>query len=702
MIAKHVQSKKGNYRRLVSYLLNPQDKQERVGKVAVTHCQSSDPDMAVVEVLNTQAQNTRSGAGKTYHLLVSFREGEHPSAETIKAIEERLCAGLGFGGHQRISVVHHDTENLHVHIAINKIHPTRHTIHTPFNDYKTLGRLCSQLEREFGLAVDNHQAKKHGDENAAADMEHHAGVESLLSWVKRTCRDELCTARSWNELHDVLAKNGLELRKRGNGFILSDESGITVKASSVDRTLSKESLEERLGQFQPSEVGGNGASGCNAYQRDPVNHGRDTTGLYARYREERTQAKNRLAHERQRIDGERRRLIDAAKRKARLKRAGIRLLKGDRLTKKFLYGAVSRSLLAEIKRIHERCGSEKRQLASRQRCGTWVDWLCTQAKRGDEAALASLRARRPASTRKGNALHGRPTGPASAEDVAGDVTRKGTVIYRKGSTVLRDTGARVEVSEAFDSEGLQSALRIASTRFGNRIHVEGSELFRNHIARAAAGMDVHFDDADMERLRAYFVTKEGGQDGKEQQRQGTTAGGGIPANGGRPGRSWQSDLGAVGAKPPPAARDHLRTMSELGVVRVTDGGEVLLPRDVPGHVEQQGTAAANGLRRDLPAVGGAGQAASTAAAKYVFDREQTRSRFSDIPNHRTYDGFVGEAHFGGIRAVDGTNLVLLRIGQEVQVMPIDDGTLRRIKRLRIGSPLTVAAGGAIRTKGRSR
>lgn len=702
MIAKHVKSRKGNFQRLVSYLLSPQDKQERVGKVTVTHCQATDPDMAVVEVLNTQAQNTRACSGKTYHLLVSFRTGENPSAATLKAIEERLCVGLGFQGHQRVSVVHHDTENLHVHIAINKIHPTRHTIHTPFNDYKTLGRLCSQLEREFQLAEDNHEAKKHSDENLAADMEHHAGVESLHSWIKRSCREELCAAQSWSELQVVLAKNGLELKKRGNGFVLANENGIAVKASSVDRALSKERLEERLGPYQPGEGAGRKAESRKTYEREPIALGLDTTALYVRYRAERSQAKINFANERQRIDGERRRLIDIAKRTARIKRVGIRLLDGDKLTKKFLYGAVSRSLLADIKRIHERCGSERRALAARQRCGTWVDWLIKQAKQGDDAALAALRARRPTSSKDGNALHGQPIRPTSADDLAGDVTRKGTVVYRRGSTVLRDTGARVEVSAEFDSDGLQKALRIASYRFGNCIHVEGSDLFRNHIARAAAGMGLHFDDADMERRRAHFTGDEGGHHGEGKQRQGETAGRGIPVDGRGSGRSGKSDVSGLGSRPPPAARNHLRTMSELGMVRVADGSEVLLPCDVSGDVEQQGTAATDSLRRDIPAIAGEGKAASTAAAKYVFDREQTRSRFSDIPNHRTYDGFEGAAQFGGIRTVDGTNLVLLRIGQEVQVMPIDDGTLRRIKRLRVGSPLTIAAGGVIRTKGRSR
>jgi hypothetical protein len=79
-----------------------------------------------------------------------------------------------------LSVVHHDTDNLHMHIAINKIHRTRLTIHTPYRDYHTLAQVCEQLETDYHLQKDNHVARKCGAENRAADMEAHSGVESLM------------------------------------------------------------------------------------------------------------------------------------------------------------------------------------------------------------------------------------------------------------------------------------------------------------------------------------------------------------------------------------------------------------------------------------------------------------------------------------------------------------------------------------------
>ena len=83
----------------------------------------------------------RCETDKTYHLILSFRAGEEPDAKVLERVEQRICEGLGYAEHQRISAVHHDTDNIHVHLAINKIHPSRLTLHSPFRDYKTLNLL---------------------------------------------------------------------------------------------------------------------------------------------------------------------------------------------------------------------------------------------------------------------------------------------------------------------------------------------------------------------------------------------------------------------------------------------------------------------------------------------------------------------------------------------------------------------------------
>ncbi|MDO9207017.1 MAG: LPD7 domain-containing protein [Sulfuricurvum sp.] len=71
---------------------------------------------------------------------------------------------------------------------------------------------------------------------------------------------------------------------------------------------------------------------------------------------------------------------------------------------------------------------------------------------------------------------------------------------------------------------------------------------------------------------------------------------GLVPGGGLPGKP---NIGRVGRKPPPQNKNRLRSLSELGVVRLDSGSEVLLPGDVPNHLEQQGDKRDNGLRRDV-------------------------------------------------------------------------------------------------------
>jgi MobA/MobL family len=70
------------------------------------------------------------------------------------------------------------------------------------------------------------------------------------------------------------------------------------------------------------------------------------------------------------------------------------------------------------------------------------------------------------------------------------------------------------------------------------------------------------------------------------------------AGAGQPGRhASKPDIGRAGQVPPPFARGRLRNLSELGVVRFPERGEMLLPRDVPRDVEHQRAEQNHELRR---------------------------------------------------------------------------------------------------------
>lgn len=229
---------KSSITRLIAYLTNSQGSSNRVQDVRITGCESEDATWASMEMLAVQQQNTRAKSDKTYHCMISFQEGEHPSPEEIAEIEQRFCESLGYGSHQRVSVLHGDTEHFHLHIAINKIHPEKLTIHEPFYDHKELARVCTEVERQYGLGVDNHTFRTQARPNAAINMERAGDVDSLTGWIQRTCLADLKDARDWKTFGAVLAKHGLTLKARGNGLVFASGE-LHVKASSIDRSLSK-------------------------------------------------------------------------------------------------------------------------------------------------------------------------------------------------------------------------------------------------------------------------------------------------------------------------------------------------------------------------------------------------------------------------------------------------------------------------------
>jgi hypothetical protein len=588
-------------------------------------------------------------------------------------------------------------------------------------------------------------------ENRAADMERQAGVESLLGWIQRECIEEIAGAQSWTELHRVMRSNGLDIHERGNGLVITAGDGTTVKASSIGRNYSRASLVARFGPIEPSPERQAGERAVRSYEKKPMrpinkargNNGIDTAALYARYKNEQQSAGVSRTTLWARARDRKKRLIEAAKRSGRFKRAAIRLIEAPRLGKKILYAATSATLIGEIEKINQQYVKDRQEVNDKCRRLAWADWLRARATEGDREALAVLRTRGADQGPKGNTLTGKDSRKPVRRDPGQDsVTKKCTIIYCVGATAVRDNGTKLEISRGADQNGLQSALCMAMARYGERISVNGTTAFREQIVQAAAAakLPVIFYDAVLEQRRQELLQSRGqpllqprGQQLRQQAtpkesthvqsrhersaagsavRRGTTSAGATGAaqdgravaivghGAARARGTGKPDIGRIGRNPPPESQHRLRSLSELGVVRIASGTEVLLPGHVPGHVEQQGAAADNGLRRAFPGTGVSGPLA--AVGKAIIEPEQKIAILNDIPKYARYDGFKGAAFFASIRNADGQVLALLKQGEEIKALPVDDATARRLKRLAVGDPVTVTANGALKTKGRSR
>jgi hypothetical protein len=570
MIAKHSPMKvtrKSDFAGLVRYITSAQGRDERVGEITITNSAANEPERAAHDVMLVQSANQRSVADKTYHLIVSFAPGEHPDPAILRNIEERLCAGLGFGEHQRISAVHHDTDHTHLHIAINKIHPDRLTIHTPLRDYRTLAEICEQLEIEHDLERVNHVSRKRGGETRAADMEQIAGLESLIGWVRRTCADEIKAADSWRALHATMAANGLAMQARGNGLVVIAENGTAIKASSIARDLSKKALEGRLGSFVAADGTQAPVAPARAYEPRPMPSRVDTAALFARYQDQQNTRRFARTAELTAASAKKAAAIEAVKRASRLRRGVIKLGGGGGLTRKLSYSLVSHAARQALDRIGAAYQRERERISQRNDRMGWHDWLQIEAKAGNIEALAALRAREGRRHKPVNAVQASPTAVHGLSTIerADHITRRGTVIYRTAGAAVRDDGASLHVSRGAEIEGITAALRIARERYGEELSIAGSAEFRERVAHAAASasLPIRFDDPELERRRQALVAR------AARLEDGKPAG---QAAGHRP------NVGRVGQHPPPEARNRLRNLAELGLVNLDRPLSRLIPR----------------------------------------------------------------------------------------------------------------------------
>lgn len=55
------------------------------------------------------------------HWVLSWQQGECPSAEQSKEATEIFLKRLGLEGHQAVWAVHANTQNTHLHIAVNRV-----------------------------------------------------------------------------------------------------------------------------------------------------------------------------------------------------------------------------------------------------------------------------------------------------------------------------------------------------------------------------------------------------------------------------------------------------------------------------------------------------------------------------------------------------------------------------------------------------
>lgn len=384
------------------------------------------------------AKRNRRAKNPVYHYILSWPEHEKPPAEQIFEAVRYTLSALGMAEHQYIAAIHANTDNIHAHVEVNRVHPQTYLAVPLGFDHKTLHRAAREIELRFGWHHDRGlfkvvevDGKKLVVEDASfidpAISSSSSKTDSVATWSGEESLQDWCTrvparplrkvvesdrTQSWQDIHRVLAEHGLELAEAGGGgLVVRDTSGTqtrtgeatTIAASKAFRFMKRAELEARIGPFEiMSEEARQPAPG-RTYKRDPEKRlqrrlerkaARDD--LKARFAVEHQRAQVTRANAKAALAplfAEDRRRMQAIGTKYGLDREAIRTdlkLTGPQKQQAYMLLKLTttkarQQLKASIERERE---ARKALLPA---VPSWRAWVEAQAKAGDEAAISALR-----------------------------------------------------------------------------------------------------------------------------------------------------------------------------------------------------------------------------------------------------------------------------------------------------------------------
>jgi hypothetical protein len=158
MIVKRVPNRAGSDKlaavaRLAEYILaggrnDPEDKLICGGALNAI---ASDPSGWVLEIQALAMACTRS-PNPVVHYVVSWRPGERPTNAQIEQAVKMFAADLGYGDNLAIWGAHGNTNNIHVHVAINRFNDTLGRAVRPYRglDHDLAMRAIARIEGTQG------------------------------------------------------------------------------------------------------------------------------------------------------------------------------------------------------------------------------------------------------------------------------------------------------------------------------------------------------------------------------------------------------------------------------------------------------------------------------------------------------------------------------------------------------------------------
>ncbi len=455
---------KSSFERLADYITNDHGNELRIQDVNITNCDSKNLEDAISEVLSTQQGNVRTSKDKTLHVLLSFRASDEANLtpELREKIEQDFCEQIGFGKHQRISAYHGDTDNPHIHIAINRIDPETFSINNPKGLWAKMAKAAEAIEKKYQISMLNHRGEKTHSENLVNDAEAMSNEQTLCSYIKSI--EALKKAQSWSEFHRICREHNLTVKLRGNGIVFTD-GNIFVKASTIDRNFSKGKLEKLYGKFIADEQSSEFDLSKNdisnekilnqkseqdeqIYVKNTYKKGKPKESLYT---EEQKKLYDEFVIQKEQVSYQKKKELyfsetrDQLRRLVKQREKEFNLIRSSRMpssVKRYMYQKLNSQIDKDRQMF---IYAERYMLRKLREQGTWKGFLHTKALEGNQTAIELLERQKQQkyNAEKLQELEGRLK--KTSDPIY--ITKSGTRIYRTQKHYIHISKDRVKIQE---------------------------------------------------------------------------------------------------------------------------------------------------------------------------------------------------------------------------------------------------------------
>lgn len=456
------------------------------------------------EMIALAGESTRS-RNPVNHYILSWREGEQPTPAQVDEAVNIFLDELKLTGHQTIYGLHQNTDNIHVHIVVNRVHPETGRvieINRGF-DIRAAHAAIARIEnlqgwqpekRAIYQVDDNHQIvprqNKRQQKQAPsprADLEHRTGEKSAITRAIEIAGPIVREAKNWGDLHQQLAQVGMQYQRRGSGAIIL-VGDVAVKSSAVDRNASLSKLEKRFGEFVADE----NKSTPKRIEPEPVSPDFPRWQRYNYSRKKHFENKRATKIELDRKIAAERNLLFARQRQQRenLKKQNWRGRGGELNLMRSILAAQH---AAEKSELQERISDMRRQW--RLQYPPWPDFETWLNERGYSAD--ALRWRYRASD--ANLIVGKSNVQQPEKlDIRNYEPRvAGNMVFydRAGIAEFIDRGNQVQV---LDSDATLAALQLAVQKFGGNIEIFGNDEFRKKCIQLCIQQNIHITNPDLQ------------------------------------------------------------------------------------------------------------------------------------------------------------------------------------------------------------